>query len=210
LEDRSLDINNRGNPAQGSALHKVCEKGDTEVIQMLLSHRGIDVNLQNNFSHTPLMAAMREGRREVVRQLLADPRTSLQSTSRGSPESCAGTGSPHIGEAEREELRSLVRRERTRRAAGQSSDSDSSLEGPVVAVIMPVLVPVLVGEEDMGMERRRVEQMRVEMEEMKVEMEQAKQQEKCVDMGLVKKVSGSLLSVVIVAGVALGIKFGLF
>ena len=101
------------------------------------------------------------------------------------------------------------------------SDSDSETEG---VVVVPVVIPVPVLIENGGGEaRREVDNMMKKMNEMQVRTEQLQnhareklqeaeeiQKKKFMDEAMIKKVVGSIVTVAGTAGIALGVKFGLF
>ncbi len=57
-----------GRPATTSSLIEAASKGDTEKVHALLA-KGADVNAKDNKGGTALMAAKREGHKEIVRML---------------------------------------------------------------------------------------------------------------------------------------------
>ena len=52
-------------------LHTACDRGHTDIVRLLLSHDGIDVDIANRNGDTPLHAACSEGHTDIARLLLS-------------------------------------------------------------------------------------------------------------------------------------------
>ncbi|RAR09718.1 metal ion binding [Stemphylium lycopersici] len=61
----------RGN--RRNLLHMLSNKGDCEVIEVLLAHKKVDVNAKDYFGYSPLILAAKNGRFEAVGLLLQHP-----------------------------------------------------------------------------------------------------------------------------------------
>jgi hypothetical protein len=75
IRNPDIDINQRSGVHENlTALQLACKYGFERVVQILLAHPKIDVNLCTVQGRTPLFFAMTAGHPEVVDWLLADPR----------------------------------------------------------------------------------------------------------------------------------------
>lgn len=75
LKSNELEVNWRNqNEKFHTALHVACEFGYVEIVQLLLCHPQINVNLRGALHCTPLMHACKEGKLDVVEMLLEDGR----------------------------------------------------------------------------------------------------------------------------------------
>jgi len=79
--NRLLIINwkhpNRQDNSEWTALHMACDRGHLQLVQVLLAHPAIDVNLQSSSGSTPLLFACVNGQFEVVKLLLRDGRAKM-------------------------------------------------------------------------------------------------------------------------------------
>lgn len=71
LQAKELQINDTGGTFAFAALHAASRKGRSEVVEALLEHPKIDVNLRDDDGRTPLILAAERGRVAVVEALLA-------------------------------------------------------------------------------------------------------------------------------------------
>ena len=70
----SLDVNWIGPERGDASLHRDCRFGHLQIVQVLLKHPQIDVNLANAGGGTAVNLAGQEGHVEVVKLLTADIR----------------------------------------------------------------------------------------------------------------------------------------
>ena len=57
VRNSGLDVNQRG-PSQWTALHQACFNGHTEIVELLLAHPAITVNLQTLLWHDCLFSEL--------------------------------------------------------------------------------------------------------------------------------------------------------
>ena len=69
---RGIDIN-AVDDIQNTALHIAAERGHTRMVELLLEHPEVQINIENHMGWTPLCKAAFAGHVEVVRRLLARP-----------------------------------------------------------------------------------------------------------------------------------------
>ena len=72
-----LDVNLKDEVSQRAALHDAVNHGHLEIVQVLLGHPGINVNVQTGFGQTPFLISCASGHIAVVRLLLRDPRVDV-------------------------------------------------------------------------------------------------------------------------------------
>lgn len=65
-----FNINSRITQDNNTALGFASAKGKTTIVSFLLEQPGIDINLENNDGHSPLMLALMKGHQDVAEQLL--------------------------------------------------------------------------------------------------------------------------------------------
>ena len=79
--NRQLNINwrhpNRKDNSEWTLLHMACDRGHLQLVQVLLAHPAIDVNLRSFSGSTPLLFACVNGQIEVVKLLLRDGRAKI-------------------------------------------------------------------------------------------------------------------------------------
>ena len=73
-QDARLNINESTIATHDTALCIAAGGGDLEMVQALLSHDRIDVNLRNRCSEDPLMLAVKGGHSSIVDALVVNPR----------------------------------------------------------------------------------------------------------------------------------------
>ncbi|CAG8256587.1 unnamed protein product, partial [Penicillium salamii] len=78
-EGTRLNINESTIASHDTALCLAARRGDLEMVQTLLLHNQIDVNLRNEYFEDPLMLAVKDGHSSIVNALLAN--TGLKSFS---------------------------------------------------------------------------------------------------------------------------------
>ncbi|KAH6912087.1 ankyrin repeat-containing domain protein [Coprinopsis sp. MPI-PUGE-AT-0042] len=75
LRQTGVNVNYKDRPSESTPLTLAAGRGHVGVVQLLISHPRIEVNILDTYGRTPLMHAARERRTEVVKVLLQFPQT---------------------------------------------------------------------------------------------------------------------------------------
>lgn len=75
----NININYQNeNNHRSTAFHRCCHHGYTDIVELLLKHKGLNVNIADGFyGNTPFSLACKEGRTKTVELLLKDPRVQV-------------------------------------------------------------------------------------------------------------------------------------
>jgi len=75
----SINVNWIGPDRANTSLHRACCLGHLQVVEVLLQHPEVEVNVENKARATPFYLACQQGNFQVVKLLLADLRVDVNS-----------------------------------------------------------------------------------------------------------------------------------